>query len=123
MATVQALMLSGRYRTQQLCSHWSPQATGFCIIAKTCSNKIEDLPHILSNCDGLLPTREKLLRFTLTYCENNPIIKQLVLPLCQPTHPNFCQFLLDCSVLPQVILSHQLHGNVVHHHLFHITRI
>ena len=122
MATVQALMLSGRYRTQKLCSHWSQQTSGYCLLAKTCSTSIEDLPHILSKCDGLLPIREKLLRFTLNYCEVNPIIKQIVLPLCQPSNPAFCQFMLDCSVLPQVILLHQFHGNIILQHLFHITR-
>ena len=122
MATVQAQMVSGRYRTQQLCSHWSPHTSGFCLLSKSCSSTLEDLTHILSSCHALLPAREKLQRFTLNYIENHPIIKQIVLPLCQPSHHQFCQFILDCSVLPQVILAHQLHGNIIHHHLFLISR-
>ena len=31
MSTVQALMLSGRYRTELLCSKWSPQSSGSCL--------------------------------------------------------------------------------------------
>ena len=122
MATVQAQLLSGRYRSQQLCSHWTPHASGCCLLSSSCSTTIEDLPHILSRCVALLPIREKLLRFTLSYCERYPIIKEIVLIFCQPSHPEFCQFLLDCSVMPQVILANQLHGKQILHHLFLITR-
>ena len=115
-------MISGRYRTQKLCSHWSPHTSGFCLMSSACSSILEDLTHILSSCVALLPTREKLQMFTLNYCEQNPIIKDIVLSLCQPTHHQFCQFLLDCSILPQVILAHQLHGDIIHHHLFLISR-
>ena len=65
MATVQAQMISGRYRTQQLCSHWSPHTTGFCLLSSSCASTIEDLPHILSCCLALLPARENLQRFSL----------------------------------------------------------
>ena len=32
MALVQATMLSGRYRTEALASHWSPTSTGCCVL-------------------------------------------------------------------------------------------
>ena len=122
MATTQSQMLSGRYRTQLLISNWSRHTTGFCILSQSCSSTIEDLPHILSCCEALQPAREKLQRFALEYFKNFPEIQPLAFKFCQPTHPKFCQFLLDCSVIPEVILATQMHGQGILHHLFHVTR-
>jgi hypothetical protein len=122
MATVQAQMISGRYRTELLCSNWSKNKTGICLLSSSCSSNVEDLSHILSSCTALQPTREKLLRFTIDYCTEAPQISELVLSLCKPSSLLFCRFLLDCSSLPSVIGAVQEHGSEVHQHLFHITR-
>ena len=37
MATIQAQMLSGRYRTQLLCSHWTPGSNKCCQLSPSCS--------------------------------------------------------------------------------------
>jgi hypothetical protein len=76
MASVQAKMISGRFRTELLCSHWL----------------------------------------------NLPVIKKIALEFCSPTSPHFCQFLLDCSVLPPVILAVQEHGINILDQLFQLTR-
>ena len=122
MATIQARMISGRYRTEQLCSHWSRNKTGSCLLSSTCSSTVEDLTHILSCCHALQPTRVKLMSFTLQYCEEFPTIKKLTLSLCTPSNPVFCQFLLDCSCIPSVIAAVQNQGSDLLNHLFHITR-
>ena len=76
MATIQCRMVSGRYRTQLLCSHWSSNKTGFCQSSPACSSTIEDLKHILTICHGLHETRLKLLNFTQKHCtEVSPVIK------------------------------------------------
>ena len=67
MATIQAQIVSGRYRTQKLCSHWYND-TATCPLSDTCSPEIEDLQHILTKCIALQTTRNKLLRFTFEYC-------------------------------------------------------
>ena len=67
MATVQAQMLSGRYRTQHLCSFWSLHTSEFCHFAQSCTNTPETIYHILRNCEALQPAREKLLRFAMKY--------------------------------------------------------
>ena len=122
MATTQAQMLSGRYRTEKLCSNWSRHSTGMCLLSESCSSTAEDISHILVFCGALQPTREKLMRFSLDYCKSLPQVKKLVHQFCHPTNPQFAQFLLDCSVLPQVINEIQEHGDEVLHHMFHITR-
>jgi hypothetical protein len=122
MATVQAKMISGRFRTELLCRHWSKNKLGVCLLSQACSSTVEDLPHILASCAALKETREKLLRFTHNYCTNLPVIRRIVIDLCFPSSPHFCQFLLDCSSLPSVILAVQQHGSIIHDHLFQITR-
>ena len=122
MATVQAQMLSGRYRTELLCSNWSKNTSGHCLLSSTCK-VAEDITHILKCCKSLSSTREKLISFTASYCDDNPAIKDLVQLYCTPANPKFCQFLLDCSTLPEVISSVQKNGSNVLKHLFNITRI
>ena len=46
MATVQAQMLSGRFRTEKLCSHWSKNKAGVCLLSEDCSLEIDDIKHI-----------------------------------------------------------------------------
>ena len=122
MATVQAQMLSGRYRTEALCSNWSKNTSGHCLLSPSCQI-VEDITHILKCCKALSPTREKLISFTASYCDDNPDAKDIVNLYCTPAHPQFCQFLLDCSTLPEVIRSVQQNGSTVLSHLFNITRI
>ena len=61
MSTIQAIMLSGRYRTELLCSHWSQNKSGYCI-APSCKSqgKVVYLHHILASFRSLDPTRQKL---------------------------------------------------------------
>ena len=122
MATAQAQFLSGRLRTEAMCRHWSSNTQGICMLSPDCNTR-EDITHILKNCIALNPTREKLNTFTQSYCASHPVIASLVLSYCRVECRLFCQFLLDCSVLPEVIAAVQLHGQIVLQRLFDITRI
>ena len=121
MATVQARFLSGRYRTQSLCRHWSG-TSGMCKLSPDC-NTPEDTVHILQHCKSLDQTREKLMVFTRSYCTSHPVITSLVDSYCNVRCRLFVQFLLDCSVLPRVIAAVQVHGQDILTHLFNITRM
>ena len=102
-ATVQAQMLSGRYRTELLCSHWSDNPNGWCLTPECIGNQVtEDLEHILSSCLSLTHQRRNLQIFTAQFARNNPIVQPILSTYCSPDHPLFCQFLLDCSCLPEV---------------------
>ena len=122
MASVQAKLLSGQYRTQALCSHWLPNKDKKCRLSPLCDTD-EDTTHMLKDCQALTPTRDKLLCFTQSYCSDHPIISELAIKLCSSKSPYFCQFLLDCSTIPEVFQLFQQHGPVIQHHLFNITRI
>ena len=126
MATVQARMISGKYPTQSLCSKWSNnEKTGICLLSHECAalGLTEDLEHILKTCVALQETRSKLLKFTETYSTNNPTISTILSELCDQSSPDFCQFLLDCSVLPKLqVFDNKKHRTETFNHLFHVTR-
>ena len=123
MATIQAQMLSGRYRTEALCSHWKPLSNGSCLLSPSCSSSTEDLDHILYKCCALEDTRIKLKDYTVKYCRNVPSLSPIITHFLSSSCQDFCQFLLDCSTIPDVIAATRLHGHeYVHHHLFNITR-
>ena len=112
MASVQALMLSGRYRTQSLMRHWHKYAKSNCLLSSQCLLEDENIPHVLQLCPALNTTRDKLLNFTQNYCSNLPdIMSKLILKLCHPSSSEFCLFLLDCSALPEVISFAQIYGS------------
>ena len=123
MCTIQAIMVSGRYRTELLCSKWSPQATGNCITPSCLdSTTPEDLHPILAVCGSLQPTRERLASFSLKISGQFPAVKHLIDKYCTQKSPQFVQFLLDCSVLPDVILAKQKSGSAILEPLFRISR-
>ena len=122
MATIQAQMLSGRYRSESLCKHWSKNRGGFCLLSPSCSEVEEDIPHILATCSGLALTRDKLVKYTLDYCKDVPHILDLITSLCIPSSPAYLQFLMDCSVIPEVIAAKQKYGDDILDHLFTISR-
>eukprot|EP00092_Neocalanus_flemingeri_P010434 GFUD01011245.1.p1 GENE.GFUD01011245.1~~GFUD01011245.1.p1 ORF type:complete len:101 (+),score=8.27 GFUD01011245.1:299-601(+) len=78
------------------------------------------LHHILSTCSALTTIRDKLLQFTLQYSLTVPAITKLILDLCTPSSPDLK--IIDCSVIPSVILASQTYGKDVLHHLYNITR-
>ena len=122
MSTVQATMLSGRYRTELLCSNWSTSSSHCKTPSCHGQGVDEDLHHILAACNSLETTRQSLAAFTSNVCLESPQVKPIVQKFCAPTHPQFVQFLLDCSALPEVILMKQQHGPSVLNPLFRITR-
>ena len=101
MATVQAQMLSGRYRTDYLCRHWSKNKSGCCLLSQT---------------------RKKLMSFTNDLVPTIPHLGGIMLSFSSTDHPQFIQFLLDPSAISEVIEATQNYGSDTLHHLFYITR-
>ena len=122
-AQVQALFLSGRYRTEKLSRFWSENPDGYCLCPSCKGLGIqEDLSHILLHCASLAPTRRNLATYTASSARVQPHLSQILLTFTTPSHPMFIQFLLDCSCIPQVILLTQQHGKPALYQLFKITR-
>ena len=123
-ATCQARMLSGRFRTCWLTRHWSGDPTGFCSLPVCRLDPTPGtLPHILTECEDLAPARLRVILLWSSYLRDKslllPVIKKYTI---DSTSTQFVQFLLDCTVLPEVIALVQLHGKMVHDSLLYLTR-
>ena len=123
-AFIQALFLSGRYRTEMLCRFWSQNVHGFCLICLNSNLKIAGtMEHILLQCDGLTGERRRLYDLSRDFVADNPILKPILDAYLYCDNNDLkMRFLLDCSVLPDVITAKQLLGDKVHHLLFKLTR-
>ena len=120
-ATVQARMLSGRYRTDWLRRHWTGES-GACRLP-TCSSPRGDLPHLLS---GTCPALAQTLAGTLHYwraCLSNLLhLLPPVLTALQATPERLTTFILDPSTDPGVISLVQLHGTNILYTYFLLSR-
>ena len=124
-AKIQALFLSGRYRTQRLSKFWSENTDGVCLLDPCKDHKIvEDTRHIILRCSGLTETRRRLTSFTSSYISDKPVLQPIVTVYLFATDNEYqvMQFILDCSVLPLVITAYQDYGPVIHKQLFRVTR-
>ena len=114
MAIQQARLLSGRYRLESLTSHWT-NSSGHCRLSPVCETS-EDIIHFLKFCPALEQSRRNLYSFTEAYCASNPVITNIIQTYCTNSTEGrrFCQFILDCSVLPEVVVAVQNYGTITH---------
>ena len=124
MALVQSVMLSGRYRTEALCSHWSRNKAGVCLLSESCSNTVETVKHILVDCPALEVFRTKMASYTANHVtEKVPAeVGAILHQLCSRNNPQLCHILLDCSSIPEVISAVQLYGKEVLDYFYEVTR-
>ena len=120
-AVIQVRMLSGRYRSELLCSHWSGNKDGYCR-ASECVRQPEDLEHILLHCPSLSETRLRLVRFWVDSTENNPVTFSIIQFALSSDSHKLAQFILDCSTMPFIIESVQLFAPKILDKLLHLTR-
>ena len=111
-AIQQARLLSGRYRTEYLCRHWSRNRAGYCL-SLSCKQQQtpETVEHILLDCSEYSQLRDDLVSFW--HKTSHPIVHSLATQALGSSRSYLIQFLLDCSVLPQVIAATQYFGTVV----------
>ena len=81
------------------------------------------LPHILTECVDLQPARSRVLRLWVEYLKENPVYFPVVQKYTESSDKQqFVQFLLDCTVLSDVITLRQKFGLAVHDSLLYLTR-
>ena len=99
-------MISGRFRCGKLLRHFSPNVSGLC---ESCSNEIEDIPHIiLPRCSHLKANATNLLRFSvdaLADCAQARNIFQKIIS-CEDDDRKV-QMLLDPAAIPEIIRANQ----------------
>ena len=120
-AIQQARLLSGRYRTEYLCRHWSKNRGGYCLSISCKEKQIpETIEHILVDCGAYAQLRKQLLY--LWHRTSRPIVLSLATEALGSSRNFLIQFLLDCSVLTQIIMTTQCCGSVIMEGTFHLTR-
>ena len=115
-------MVSGRYRSDYLCRHWTPSnREGFCL-ADTCQGVEGDLVHMLTICPALQSTRDRLVRFWKQKTQHYPVLSKLLSEvLSSPPHAQ-TQFILDPCLVPAILALCNKHGKELFDHVYYITR-
>ena len=121
-AVIQVRMLSGRYRTEYLCRHWSGRS-GICL-AGTCLglNIPETIEHILIFCPSLSHARSISFDLWIATSKKYTYLIPTIYKAMTMQHAYRCQFILDCTSLPEVIHLTQIHGHNALRKLLHLTR-
>lgn len=115
-------MISGRYRTESLCRHWSQtNKNGFCL-ATTCHEVVEDLEHLLILCPALQETRDGIFRMWLNKTSHLPELQTLLRNLIRSNPEEKISFILDPMSRPELICLHQNIGQKLLDLVFYLTR-
>ena len=89
-----AKMMSGRYRTDYLARHWSPNADGSCQLP-TCSGGTGDLEHLLAECSALSNLRRSLELLALQKANVLYPLHLLLASIFQSNFKTYTLFLLN----------------------------
>ena len=106
-AICQARLLSGKYRCDWACRHWSvANKEGFC---KLCPGKevLGTIEHMLVECEALEDKRILLHKYLDQQTAEDPHLKELLHSKFNSPTPQLVQFLLDPSVVSEVIVGCQ----------------
>ena len=122
-ARVQLLFLSNQYPCAKVSRHWSAEnPQGLCTYP-LCHTKrlIESREHILLYCPAYNKVRQRMVTTCLE--SDNLSVKILLTKYLVSSNPELTmQFLVDCSVLSEVIQASQKSGPHIFSDLFYYTR-
>ena len=117
-AVIQAKMLSGRYRTDQLLRHFTDN-DGSCDL---CHQNIPgSIEHLLVQCPVLDDHRKQIHLKLSTSDDMSETAKSLINDSFQSVK-SATQMLLDCTAIPAVISAKQIEGPSILHQLFRFSR-
>ena len=101
-AVIQLKFLSGRYRTDKLLAHFHKSNSPTCQLSCDMPDAPGDLQHLLVQCSALSSRRDVLFEYWDVLASTNPVCTTLVKSIKQGSEEMFVQFLLDCTVVPEV---------------------
>ena len=99
-------MLSGRYRSDKLLSHFEKSNDQRCRLCLT-EDESGDIEHLLVNCLALSEVRTNQFNSLNNRSYVSQLSVDLILMTWEKSVKEFVQLLLDCSVLPDVIVANQ----------------
>ena len=101
-------LISGRFKSDYMSRHWDiNNKDGMCKLCPS-TRSSGDLTHLLVFCPALQETRDKLVRFSFSKTVDNPHLSQLLKSQLGGSSKQLISFLLDPSVIPDVITSCQM---------------
>ena len=115
-------MVSGRYRSDYLCRHWTPaNKQGYCL-EDTCNEVVGDLVHMLGVCPALQAVRKRLIRFWFDKSAATPALFSFISEIvCSPPH-DLTQFILDPCQFSAILAMMNTLGLDIINHIFYLTR-
>jgi hypothetical protein len=122
-ATIQARMLSGRYRTCWLRRHWSGDTSGVCRVPGCTGDSPGTLLHLATGqCPGLAAATTAAARHWSIFLHEHPALSPIIHEYASGDPEDFLGFLLDPSTRGPVLALAQLHGALVVDQFCHLTR-
>ena len=114
--------MTSQYPSAKFSRHWSPEnPLGICSNGSCKEYEvIETSEHILLYCPAYNSARQNAIKLCLQI--KNQHVHQLVTNFFITGPHKLLQFLLDCSVIPEVISMAQQHGNAIYNDLFYLGR-
>ena len=120
-SSVLAKLVSGRYRSDMLCRHWSKNRNGFCR-APSCSSTPGTMEHILVTCPALSITRERLYQMWLDKSVMFPTLHSTIRQVLASTPNIIVQFVLEPLAFPSILADFTSQGEQFSHQLSFLTR-
>ena len=122
-ATVQARMVSGRYRTCWIRRHWSGDSTGACRVPGCTGDTPGTLLHLATGqCPGLATAVSAAVQHWKTFIASHPHLNPIIQEYSDAEPEVFLRFLLNPSTEPSVLALTQELGDFITTELCHLTR-
>ena len=104
---VQTSLLSGRYKSDYLSRHWVKEnPDGLCTLCPG-NSLLGTIEHLLVSCDTLSSTRQNIIEYWHKYSSEDDALRKLLCTKLSANTAELVQFLLDPSVVPDVIFGCQ----------------
>ena len=121
-AVIQLKLLSGRYRCDSLLSHFHPSNSPTCQLSCDQPDAIGDVQHLLIKCSALSSRRSILFEYWENISSTSPILTDIVQKIRDGPPDQLLQFVLDCSVIPEISELADIHGEDFLAPLFKMSR-
>ena len=120
-AMVLAQMISGRYRSEMFCRHFSKNRHGYCSYHQ-CIEIEGTLEHILATCPAYTTTRERLFMICLEKTVMFPSLHQTIREVLASNEEIITKFFLEPISFPEVYQDFHTHGHHYAQTLSYLSR-